>query len=86
MSKKKVIKSINVEINGKTVTIEINDAKDLYLQLEEFFGQKTTFIPSVPTYPFRWHPPSNPYYDDTWLKISPASTPIITTYSMENGT
>ena len=54
MSKKAQIKSMTLETEHNTVDLSIDEAKELYRQLHELFGQRVTIMPERPVYVERW--------------------------------
>ena len=85
MAKKlKVTKITMTTKDGKEVELSLDEAKDLHGQLEELFGEKTTYLPSQP----RWIYPERPYwqpYGPVWvadkMTCSCGTSGLMTTYS-----
>ena len=75
MSRKIKLTKISLETKeGKEIELSINEARELYSQLESLFGSKTTYIPSTPLIidRYRWSEPSRPYWSpNTVLCESP---------------
>jgi hypothetical protein len=42
------IKSINVEINGKIIELNIKEAKELFISLAGIFKKDLNYIPTIP--------------------------------------
>ncbi len=58
------LKGITLETkNSKQISITIEEAEDLYKQLERLFGIKTAYVPYQPIYiePYTWPKPYEPY-------------------------
>lgn len=69
MSKKLKVTKIILESGNKKVELSLNEAKDLYDQLNELFGSKETYIPPQPIIiePDRWR---YPWQDRTWCSTT----------------
>lgn len=51
--------------SGKKITLAIEDAKELFGQLEELFGTKQVVVPTIPTVIYRDRWPW-PHYQPVW--------------------
>jgi len=68
MSKIKLEKIGLATADGQEVSLTIKEAKELYEQLHELFGSKTTYVPYNPVYIERYRDPwiTRPYYTYDW--------------------
>lgn len=69
---KNIIKSVKLDLGGKTVDLTIEQAKNLKVALDELLGEKVVTKEVVkheyiPTYPWYWREP-RPFWDPniTW--------------------
>jgi hypothetical protein len=65
MSKKLKLTSIQLKTkDGEEITLLMDEARELYNQLHELFGDKTTYVPSAPIIieRDRWLRPYQPYW------------------------
>ncbi len=83
MPEKIKISKIEVKTSdGKKVDLTLEEAKELYEQLDKLFGDKTVYVPNSPLviYKDRW-----PYYPVTWsdsmLVCKSSETDMKVTYS-----
>lgn len=71
-TKKLKLTKITLETkDGKQVELTIDEAKELHDQLHALFGEKTTYIPSMPIVieRDRWHTTFRPYWYGTASKV-----------------
>lgn len=74
VKKLKLTKIVLETKDGKQVELSIEDAEELHEQLNTLFGEKTTYIPSMPIVieRDRWNPPYYPYWCDvTYMNDAP---------------
>ena len=85
------ISKIEIETkSGKTIELNLDEAKDLYNELHGLFGNKAAFIPTAPIviekyrdYPW-WNRPHVTYLTDTKTNsISCSSNTLKATYSVD---
>ena len=63
-NKKIKIESIKIKTSkGKEIILELEEAKELFDQLKELFGDKTTYVPYSPIIIERW---PKIWYDQPW--------------------
>lgn len=66
----KIIKKINIEIDGKNIELSFDEALKLYNELDSIFGNKTEYIPYPQPYPrYPWYPAEITYLDNTGKEV-----------------
>lgn len=62
MSKKLKVKKLVIETDDVELSLTVEQAKDLYKELGELFGDKTVIINRAPSIV-----PRNPYWREPWI-------------------
>lgn len=61
------IKAVEIETGDTKIKLSVKEAKELYKDLHELFGNKNNYFP---VYPIPWY--------DRWDRITYDNTPIVT--------
>ena len=84
MSTKLKLTNLELETNdGTKVKLSLDEARELYEQLHELFGNKTVYLPGAPVIIDRWRTPywTSPYL--TWTSSQSASTAQVNTRNLK---
>jgi len=88
----KTVKITKIEItlkDGTTMSLPLEEAKELFTQLEGLFGKKEIVIPSIPVTPTNpWATPINPWQlnPPMWTTCSDSTDELLYKHTTECGT